>query len=364
MNTSSKSAWEIYKENELLALTPILTELGFELFPEQPHIGGERFLMQAVTTTSGRKVILEGFRVRDNLRVIIKATRDQSGIGELEHEQLCRKVLGNIRFAYGVFSTPTEVAFVRREGFLIAISAYIPKDAPFVSRPTEEQFTFALCAFKAQEGAHAATFEQERLVRKTFGLREYADYIASFTTFSESFTDPSLASSAQTYLVSQEREITQYGGFLTHTDFVPHNFRIHDGIMYLLDHSSLRFGNKYEGWARFLNFMALYNPELEKALVTYVESNRTPEERTALTAMRVYRLGELIAYYRATLAHSDGDLLTLNTARIALWTTGLSNLLEDPSRACIFSPDEVTEYQSRRDSLRSSEEKQRQTNLH
>lgn len=364
MNTSSKSAWDTYKGNELSALTPILTELGFELFPEQPHVGGERFLMQAVTTTSGKKVILEGVRRNDNLRVIIKATRDPFGIHELEHERLCRKVLGSIRFAYDVFSTPEEVAFVKKEGFLIAITAYIPKDAPFVSRPTKEQFAFALRALKAQEGAHAATFEQERLVRKTFGLREYADYLESFKRFAEGSSSQELFSSAQAYLEHHEQEITQYGGFLTHTDFVPHNFRIHDGVMYLLDHSSLRFGNKYEGWARFLNFMALYNPELEEALVTYVQNNRTPEERAALTAMRIYRLGELIAYYHATLAHSEGDLLTLNTIRVALWTTGLSNLVKDPTRTRIFSQEEVTQYQSRRDALRSNDEEKRQKNLH
>ena len=53
MEEKYKKEWEEYKERELSALLPILDKLGFEIEKEQPHIGGERYLMQAVTTTSG-----------------------------------------------------------------------------------------------------------------------------------------------------------------------------------------------------------------------------------------------------------------------------------------------------------------------
>ena len=48
--------------------------------------------------------------------------------------------------------------------------------------------------------------------------------------------------------------------------------------MYLLDHSSLRFGNKYEGWARFRNFTTFYNRPLEEALLLYMRNNRAEEK--------------------------------------------------------------------------------------
>ncbi len=361
MSTPTRHEWEAYKETELEALTPLLEEGGYLLSPEQPHLSGERFLMQAVTTQSGRKLILEG--TKNGKRVLIKASREEGGMRELEHERTCRQVLNSIGFAYGVFSVPEELSFAKMRGFLIAVSAYIPKDKSFIDRPVEEQVRYALRAFKAQESAHAATYEHERLARTTFGIRTYQEYQDSLKKFFAD-GDQELFSGVRDYLSEHEAEIVQYGGFLTHTDFVPHNFRIYEDTMYLLDHSSLRFGNKYEGWARFLNFMALYNPLVEETLVTYVENNRTPEERTALIAMRLYRLSEIISYYRSTLPRSEGDLLALNTLRVAFWTTGLRNLLKDTQRKSIFSPEERMEYQHSRDSLRSQEELRRQQNLH
>ena len=125
--------------------------------------------------------------------------------------------------------------------------------------------------------------------------------------------------------------IEQYSGFLTHTDFVPHNIRVVGENIYLLDHSSIRFGNKYEGWARFCNFMALYNPPLEKALVKYVADNRTEEESISLRLMRIYRLGEIIWYYTSALDKSYGNLFALNKKRVELWSKMLENLLSENS---------------------------------
>src|SRR6202000_971290 len=83
---------------------------------------------------------------------------------------------------------------------------------------------------------------------------------------------------ASAFLREHRVNIDRYTGFLTHTDFVPHNLRIGSGYIYLLDHTSLRFGNKYESWGRFVNYMALYHPALAAALVEYVKRNRSAEE--------------------------------------------------------------------------------------
>jgi len=130
--------------------------------------------------------------------------------------------------------------------------------------------------------------------------------------------------------------------------------------MYLLDWSSLEFGNKHESWARFLNFMTLYNPALETLLIEYVEHNRAPEERESLQLMRLYRLCELITYYANTLHKSEGDLLKLNQTRVQFWHDVL--LVEITNQR--VSPSLVTEYTNSRDQLRSQSEKERQVNLH
>ncbi|MDP3957994.1 MAG: hypothetical protein Q8Q36_00845 [bacterium] len=363
-----REPWRKYKERELAAIVPILGELGFELEAQQPHMGGERSLMQAVTTKGGRKVILVGVRKSDRRRVIIKATSDAAGKNELLHERLCRQILHRIRFAYQIFFSPEEILFIKRDGYVIAIQEFIEQKSAFVERPLKEQFSLALKAFKAQEGAHATTYGHARLVRASFGSINARGYLAAFGDFKKSIltgrpgdrrTEELLERAWR--LLDKEREtIEQYSGFLTHVDFVPHNIRIKGNDIYLLDHSSLRFGNKYEGWARFVNFMVLYNRPLADALVQYVRDNRTPEESLSLKLMRVYRLGELIWYYTDKLDKTSGDLHALTEKRVELWSRVLEAVLNDEP-----VPDEmVREYKRTRDALRSDEEKRRQVGLH
>lgn len=366
-SSETRAAWKKYREEELTTITPLLNELGFALEDAQPHVGGERYLMRAVTTASGAKLVLLARRKRDGMRVVVKATRDPGGRRELEHERASRKVLHAIRFAYRVFLSPAEVLFTRRLGYTISIQAFIEQESPFLARPLKEQFSLALKAFKAQEGAHATTYGHERLVRKTFSTMDAAAYLVAFERFSwktlSLVPEPSLKAvfgAAKEFLNAHGDVVEQYCGFLTHTDFVPHNIRVKDGDIYLLDHSSLRFGNKYEGWARFINFMMLYNPPLAEALIDYVRLNRTPEESLSLKLMRVYRLGEIMCYYATTLARSEGDLLTLNTARIHFWARALESVLRDQP----LLPAVLDSYRRMRDALRSEEEKLRQRDLH
>lgn len=360
--------WESYRTRELEALTPLLNNLGFSLEEKQPHIGGERYLMQAITTTSGRKLILLGRRKKDNLRVIIKATGDEKGAKELQYERASRQMLHEINFAHGVFFSPEEILFTKQESFTISIQSFIDQARPFLERPLKEQFALVLKAFKAQEGAHATTYGHERLIGQTFEIWNAPQYLTAFKKF---VTNIALArphdagkqetlSKAVAFIESHTETIEQYCGFLTHTDFVPHNFRIVDNTIYLLDHSSLRFGNKYEGWARLVNFMVLYNPELARAIVDYVRLNRTPEEFLALKILRVYRLGEIIWYYTNTLDKSSGNLHTLNTERTHLWHTVLISVLADKE----VSPEYLEAYRMKREMLRSEDEKLRQKDLH
>ncbi|MBI3572114.1 hypothetical protein HY091_01095 [Candidatus Kaiserbacteria bacterium] len=363
----AEQIWQEYVDRELAVIAHVLTELGFELEVEQPHLFGERYLMRAVTTVSGRKLILLGHRREDGKRVVIKATSDAGGIRELEHERTCRAVLQRINFAYQTFLSPEEILFTKRGPYTLSIQAFIEQERPFLGRPLEEQFALALSAFKAQEGAHATTYGHERIIRNTFGARDAAGYLAAFRQFQKEILkripDEALRALLEksVELLEASREIIeQYGGFLTHTDFVPHNFRVVGHDIYLLDYSSLRFGNKYEGWARFLNFMALYNPPLQQALMDYVRLNRTPEESLALKLMRIYRLGEIISYYANIIEKCSGNLRILNQERVRFWTHVLAAVLDDRQPA----PAVLEEYKKKRDQLRSAEEKRRQKDLH
>lgn len=363
-----KAAWETYREQELARIKPVLSAHGFALTEEQPHISGERYLMQAVTTTSGRKLILLGKRVSDNMCIVIKATSDSSGISELEHERTCRSMLHKLNFAYDVFHSPEEIAWLQENDTCISIQKFISQEKTFLERSTEEQFALALRAFKAQEGAHATTHRHITQIKHVFESYDAKRYLDTFADFKKNITDTfphaqdtlTTLTHAQDILQTGEVRMEQYCNFLTHTDFVPHNIRIADDVIYLLDFSSLRFGNKYEGWARFLNFMTLYNPALETALMTYVQDNRAQEEATTLRLMRIYRLGEIIWYYVRAYAHSTDNLKKLNQARIEFWTRVLTHLLDQT-----VLPEKLrTDYIHTRDSLRDPEEKKRQIGLH
>ena len=366
MKRNDQQAWEAYREEELSALRPILGELHLSLEERQPHIKGERFLMQAVTTASGRKLILLGKNAQGE-RVVIKATRDKAGAREITHERACRALLADIGFAYEIFRSPEELLFVQKSGFTISVQRFIEQESAFIDRSLKEQFALALSAFKAQEGAHAATYEHLRRIRSVFGSMDASAYLTSFRGFMEgilaSEADQGLSAvlqKAHGELQAGQELIEQYTGFLTHTDFVPHNIRIVGSDIYLLDHSSLRFGNKYEGWARFLNFMALYNPPLAEALTEYVRLNRAPEELAVLRLMRIYRLGEIVWYYVRARDRSDGDLKRLNEARVGLWTKMLTATLGSKR----LSEAELASYRALRDSLRSDDERERQVGLH
>ncbi len=136
--------------------------------------------------------------------------------------------------------------------------------------------------------------------------------------------------------------------------------RIKDDTLYLLDWTSLHFGNKHESWARFINFMELYNPPLAQALVEYIRNNRALEELESLKLMRVYKLVFLLLFYEKAKRGAEGPTRALAQARIALWSHILASVLGGhPVDARI-----IADYKSVRASLRSPDEQQRQVSLH
>ena len=362
MSPSTLTSWQAYRDAELANVKPLLARHGYVLDEEQAHIAGERSVI------SGRKLVLLGKKSSNNLRVVIKASSSADGQREIRLERTCREMLEEIRFAYNVFLTPEPLAWIEEGGLLIAVSAYVEQACSFLERPLKEQFFLTLKAFETQESAHATTHEHERALRGTFSFftaETYLDRLALYQkTISEQHSQNAvllaLVSNTVMALSKKKNTIERYNGFLIHADFVPHNIRVVGHDIYVLDHSDIRLANKYDGWARFLNFMTLYHRELETALLTYLQKNRSADELQALHLMRLYRLVELIWYYTKRLSTSVGELRALDEARIEFWGDVLAATLNNQS----VSEERVRTYQEKRDSLRSDDEKKRQQGLH
>lgn len=362
---TTEEKWKEYVAEESAVIEKAVGTRGYTLNEEQPHTLGERAVMQAVTTYGGKKLILLAERA-DGLPVIIKGTRDEAGKRELQHEQLCRAHLNTIAFSYTTFNSPALLEEIHQDDFYIVITEFIAQSSSFLERPLLVQYEYALGAFKSLEATHASTANHYTRTASLFGTKQTSDYQRDFSEFRSalaSYNLPELQTGLQeadSILNTQSHTIEQYCGFLTHTDFVPHNFRIRDNQLYLLDFSSLRFANKHETWARFLNFMTLYNPPLEQALCTYLEKNRAPEETSSLQAMRLYRLGEILFYYHSKLSITEGQLQRLNELRVRFWHEVLQSILNKTT----ISEQIRINYQNERDQLRSDDEKKRQINLH
>jgi hypothetical protein len=76
--------------------------------------------------------------------------------------------------------------------------------------------------------------------------------------------------------------------------------------------------------------------------------------------MRLYRLGEIITYYRRAKTRSKDNLELLNDARITFWQAVLDAELHHERITEAIR----TTYVTKRDTLRSTEEKKRQIGLH
>lgn len=341
---------------QLLAqVSRAIEKLGYALLPEQPHISGERALL------TEHKMVLEGVDGAD-ARVIIKVSWDRTGKAEIENEKHVRDTLRSLSFATDELREPRERFYGSAGNLRILITDYIEQTEIFVTRPLSEQFFIALRAFEAQEAFHATTYEHRKQIRKRFTSYTSDTYLMKFRSYIEdAHHNPcdvpvaDVLSRGYEMLRAGKDTIDRYGDYLTHNDFVPHNMRLNGRDLYVLDHTSFWFGNKYEGWARFINYMVVHNPELSRMLLAFVRTNR-PQEYDALRLMRIYKLGMLLSYYVRLLPKTSGNLATLTCVRIALWTQVLSCVMDD-----VPVPDELIDgYIRERSTLRSDEEKARQ----
>ena len=356
-STQNNSSWLDSKKEELKNTSSILESVGFSLDEQQPHISGERYLM------TKDKFVLAGKRVKDGTRVIIKASLHHDGQREIEAEKNARDLLQSLSFADKTIVFRDEIYFGKHGDVLIWITLYIPQEKVFVAHELEEQFFLALQAFEAQEAFHATTFEHLQNIKDTFPVYNAGKNIRKFETFTrniiESYPDKNLhaiLSKADEFLKSEIQTIESHSRYLVHQDFVPHNFRIQNKKIYMLDCSSVYFSNKYEGWARFLNYMIIHNPDLEKLLVRYIIENRGEKEYLSLRLMRVLKIGELLEYYARSFNKTMGDLHTLTEIRIQFWHKALVSLLDDKPLSGEIRDDYIT----KRNALRSPEEKERQ----
>ncbi|TSC68922.1 MAG: hypothetical protein G01um101456_431 [Parcubacteria group bacterium Gr01-1014_56] len=369
-DNDAQRQWEEYRARELRGASPVLQKLGVTLEAEQVHTEGERFLMAGERDVGGGgyKLVLLGQRQRDSKRVVIKLSSTRDGRREIETERAARETLRSLRFAYHALLSPEEILFINKGAYTILATEFIDQDKNFLTRSVEEQFSLALRALKAQEGVHATTYSHAQVIRSVFGISGVEEYLRSFKKFAHSTVsnDPDNVALAETlnwaeaFLEAHRDTIEQYSGFLTHADFVPHNLRVRDDDIYLLDSASFHFGNKYESWARLLNFMLLYNRPLERAFIQYVRDNRTPEESLSLRLMRIYKLGKLLEYHAGALSKTSGNMHELSKKRVEFWRAAMYALLVDTP----LEESTITEYKNARNSLRSEEEKRRQEALH
>lgn len=364
-----KRAWEAYRERELKEAVPLLKNLGYILDEKQVHTAGERYLMAGARDVGGggRKLVLTGRSLSDDRRVVIKISSDPEGMKEIERERKSRVVLHTLDFAQNAFHSPDEILYEKREGKVVYITDYIEESQTFIEHELEEQFFLALQAFETQEGVQATTHSHAQTIKETFGMVGAAEYLAAFRDFKKraEAADPTnselreVFAKASRFLEENRVVIERYSGFLTHSDFSPQNMRIKSRLIYLLDYASIYFGNKYESWARFINFMTQHNPALEQLLVEYVRKNRSEEEYLSLRLMRVYKLGFLLQFWTAALEKTEGDLHTLVRLRVSFWTEAMKAVLNDT----VVPDGLVRAYLEKQAGLRSEEERARQREI-
>mgnify|MGYP001578012148 CR=1 FL=1 len=354
----SEADWKQYVAGQLSNISALLKPLGYELDEHQPHVSGERYLM------TRNKLVLAAIRTSDKKAVIVKASNHPDGQKEIIAEKTARDTLMSIDFASEYILFPAEMYSGTKSGYMFWIAEYVPQDKVFVDHSTEEQFFLILRAFEAQESFHATTFEHLKTIQKNFTVFSSEKYIESFKAFPEKMrpalteikADPQPLADALKLLESNSATLAKYANYLTHTDFVPHNFRVQDHALYMLDCSAVHFGNKYEGWARFLNYMLIHNPALEKVLSSYIRVNRGENEHLDLRLMRIYKIGYLLSYYATSLEKTSGDLRELTKLRLSFWLEMLKAIVKDTPPDPKISED----YRAGRDGLRSQEEKERQ----
>lgn len=309
------------------------------------------------------KRVLVG-RDKEDQKVIIKVSDSPLGRSEIRTEKQSQDTLTGAVFTSETLLFPEELAYIDNDHYTVRVTKFIDQEKVFAAYPVDEQFFLVLRAFEIMEAFHAATFEHLRAL-SGIPMHYARDYFISFRSFKENAEKYSselgeTMSRAEKLLLENKAMVDVHSDRLTHTDFAPANFRVKDHQVHLIDISSMLFGNKYEGLARFLNWAIIHSPELEKNLDQYVQTNY-PSEYKSLHLMRIYKAGFLINHYVQSLSKTNGDLYKLTEIRIDLWHIILKTLCKNET----IDGNVLKQYRDKRDSLRSSGEikRQREFNL-
>lgn len=351
---ANAASWQEALEAELGRVRKVTDTLGYTLEDDQPHIKGERYLL------GGRTKLVLNARDSSGARAVIKASTSSAGVEEIRREKQMRDALLTLSFASDSLKIPREIHCGEHSGVTMLVTEYIEQKDVLASRPLEERFFMSLRAFEAQESFHATTYEHlQEVKRSQIPIFDADVYIRSVDVFAEDAKDVpqtrELMRGVAKALIDGRTLLERYGGYLAHFDFVPHNLRVDGRTLWILDFAELRFGNKYESWARFINYMLVHDTELAEALLTYVQTNREAE-MSALHLMRIYKAALLVAFYSCTLPKTGGNSRALTELRIDLWTDITKKLLANAP----FPEAETEAYIAKRDLLRTDEEKERQ----
>jgi hypothetical protein len=298
---------------------------------------------------------------------VIKYTNDPHLSAEIRDERKKKKTIENINFGYKSILFPTEFLFEDKREYTILITEFIPQESTFTKLSLERQFFLALQALEAFEGVHSVVSSHDKALRELEKPYTASKYLDSFKVLCEGTrellgaTHKSVKVLEEAYqeLLSSKWQIEKYCDFITHDDFVPHNMRVKETDVVVLDHSSLILGNKYESWARFINFMLIFNFELSRMLSQFVLDNRGEEEYEVLNLMRIYKIGFLINFYAKSIGKTSGKLNELQKFRLDWWTNVCTKLLNNEE----VTLEDSNLHNRMLDELRDEEEKKRQEGI-
>jgi hypothetical protein len=342
-------------ENLIKDIREIAEKKHVILDEEQLHIGGERAVM------SPHKFVLTGRQKDTGLRVVFKCAKHQRGIDEMESEHKIRLDLESMPFAQQNIPLPNELFSDMVGKYMVIITEFIDQEKVFVNHTISEQFFMALQGLEIQESFHATTRENRSKVTDTFERRSPEYYLKNFKEFVVNISEVNpeyeeVVTSAEAFFRKNLSFLEIFDGYLMHQDFAPHNFRTLGRQLVFLDYSSFTFGNKYESWARLINYMEVHNPQLVDPLTSYVKSDRGDAEYLDLRLMRVYKIGFLLNFYARTFRETEGNIHKLAEIRLIFWSAALKSVLEDIP----VNQKDRLDYITARDPLRSEKEKRRQ----
>lgn len=356
MSIQARQKWDEKIKSELPIIRELLSTIGVTLDEIQPNLIGEKFLMKT------DKFVLNGVYAPEKARVIVKISNHKAGIKELEADRHIAQVVDKLSFSTEKIKTAKEYFYGDLGGYRVMVQEFLDQPEALIKLKLEDQYYISMRGFSVLESFYLAAKSHYKEVKSHFPILTGKDYLKTFSKYLKSvhkiLNDPSVDSKlddAYSLFKKHLKLIDKYSTYLVHEDFVPHNFRIYNNILYFIDHEALRFGNKYESWARYVNWMLVQNPPMEEKLVQHVQKIG-PEDYLNLRMMRLLKCAQLITYYAETLAKTSGDTYTLNLRRFNLWLEVLVALTNDRKLHSSF----IEEYKQARDVLRTDDEKQRQ----